>query len=213
MADIGSRNKEVLRLHLIVLRCQAGDEAAFRELYDRFGKRTLLYLQNLLESREAEDVQQEVWLSVYNKISGLSNPKGFRTWLYQMTRNRTIDLLRKAERQSELFTPLTNEVIEIAFEALAARVARVANPNLPVPYSPPLEAVVLPSVEEIVANLRLVGNLVGRPEGAAVEAARLVGILPRGGAGRESGCCLGPACPCIRIRCRDGRSPRSARAA
>lgn len=43
-----------------------------------------------------------------------------------------------------------------------------------------VEAVPDPAtVEEIVANLRLVGNLVGRPEGAEVEAARLMGILRR----------------------------------
>jgi pyruvate dehydrogenase E1 component beta subunit len=38
------------------------------------------------------------------------------------------------------------QVMELAFEALRAPVGRVANPNLPVPYSPPLEEAVLPSV-------------------------------------------------------------------
>jgi len=41
------------------------------------------------------------------------------------------------------------QVMERAFAALRAPVGRVANPNLPVPYSPPLEAAVLPSVEAI----------------------------------------------------------------
>ena len=40
-------------------------------------------------------------------------------------------------------------LMERAFEALKAPVRRVANPNLPVPYSPPLERAVLPSVERI----------------------------------------------------------------
>ncbi len=46
------------------------------------------------------------------------------------------------------------QVMEHAFDALRAPVARVANPNLPVPYSPPLEAAVLPSVEGIIAAVR-----------------------------------------------------------
>jgi pyruvate dehydrogenase E1 component beta subunit len=37
------------------------------------------------------------------------------------------------------------QVMEAAFDALKAPPARVANPNLPVPYSPPLERAVLPS--------------------------------------------------------------------
>ncbi len=39
--------------------------------------------------------------------------------------------------------------MERAFGALKAPVQRVANPNLPVPYSRPLERAVLPSKEKI----------------------------------------------------------------
>lgn len=41
------------------------------------------------------------------------------------------------------------QVMERAFTALRAPVGRVANPNLPVPYSPPLEQAVLPSITSI----------------------------------------------------------------
>ena len=51
------------------------------------------------------------------------------------------------------------QVMEQAFEALKAPVARVSNPNLPVPYSPPLERAVLPSSETIhAAILRTVAS-------------------------------------------------------
>jgi len=41
------------------------------------------------------------------------------------------------------------QVVEHAFDALKAPVQRVANPNLPIPYSRPLERAVLPSAEKI----------------------------------------------------------------
>ncbi len=51
------------------------------------------------------------------------------------------------------------QVMEQAFEALKAPVQRVANPNLPVPYSPPLERAVLPSAQKIqAAVLRTLGR-------------------------------------------------------
>jgi acetoin:2,6-dichlorophenolindophenol oxidoreductase subunit beta len=51
------------------------------------------------------------------------------------------------------------QVMERAFEALKAPVQRVANPNLPVPYSPPLERAVLPSEQKIEqAILRALGR-------------------------------------------------------
>jgi pyruvate dehydrogenase E1 component beta subunit len=46
------------------------------------------------------------------------------------------------------------QVMEHAWEDLRAPIRRVANPNLPVPYSPPLERAVLPSVEKIVEAVR-----------------------------------------------------------
>jgi RNA polymerase sigma factor (sigma-70 family) len=48
------------------------------------------------------DVQQEVWLTVYRRIGGLSDPRAFRTWLFQTTRHRAIDFLRARKREREL---------------------------------------------------------------------------------------------------------------
>jgi pyruvate/2-oxoglutarate/acetoin dehydrogenase E1 component len=44
---------------------------------------------------------------------------------------------------------IATQVMERAFDALKAPIQRVANPNLPVPYSRPLERAVLPSKEKI----------------------------------------------------------------
>jgi RNA polymerase sigma-70 factor (ECF subfamily) len=90
-----------LRLHLLVLRCQSGDERAFAQLFDRLGGRTLAYLVGLVGG-DAEDVQQEVWLAVYRGVRGLANPGAFRTWLFQTTRHRAIDFLRRRKREREL---------------------------------------------------------------------------------------------------------------
>lgn len=101
MADSETAANDALRLHLLVLRCQAGDEAAFAKLFAEFSGRTLRYLRGLLGDA-ADDVQQEVWLAVYLGLRGLTNPRAFRTWLFQTTRHRAIDHLRKKKRESEL---------------------------------------------------------------------------------------------------------------
>ena len=93
-------------LYLLVLRCQAGDEAAFGQLLTSFGSRTLAHLRTLVGD-EAEDVQQEVWLAVYRRIGSLANPGGFRTWLFQTTRHRAIDYLRARRRELVLMIPST----------------------------------------------------------------------------------------------------------
>jgi pyruvate dehydrogenase E1 component beta subunit len=59
---------------------------------------------------------------------------------------------------------------ERAWDALRAPVHRVSNPNLPVPYSPPLERAVLPSVESIA---RAVKDTLADPPGGGNRLGRL----------------------------------------
>ena len=102
-----------LRVHLQVLRCQAGDERAFAELFARFAERTLRYLRGLVGDA-AEDVHQEVWLSVYRGVAALADPRAFRTWLYRTTRHRAVDYLRRRRREREL-------VADVAADAAIGR--------------------------------------------------------------------------------------------
>ncbi|MHB1195082.1 MAG: RNA polymerase sigma factor [Longimicrobiales bacterium] len=93
-----------------MLRCQLGDRDAFTRLFARFGDRSRRYLEGILGYPEAEDAQQEVWITVYRRISSLANPAGFRTWLFQITRNRAVDHLRRSRRMRELQVP--HDVVE-----------------------------------------------------------------------------------------------------
>jgi RNA polymerase sigma-70 factor, ECF subfamily len=102
--------RDALSLHLVVLRCQAGDERAFAQLLATFGERTLGYLRGLVGD-DADDVQQEVWLTVYRSIAGLANPGAFRTWLFQTTRHRALDYLRRRKRERELLEDVAGEVL------------------------------------------------------------------------------------------------------
>jgi len=102
MLETTLEKRKQLKEHILVLRCQVGDEAAFAALYQGFGPRTLRYLEGLLGPEAAADVQQEVWLAVFKGVSRVDNPRGFRTWLYQITRHRAIDFLRKTKREREL---------------------------------------------------------------------------------------------------------------
>jgi RNA polymerase sigma-70 factor (ECF subfamily) len=89
------RNKNI-KLQLLILRTQAGCDRGFRELYDSFYKITRNYLSQLLPISEIDDIQQHVWLTVYQKISTLSTPFGFTKWLITITHRVAIDQLKKS---------------------------------------------------------------------------------------------------------------------
>lgn len=91
-------NPTKLKLHLLVLRCQVGEASAFRELHDLFASRTLRFLKSFVSAAEAEDLNQELWLTVYHRIASLYNINGFKTWLFQAARNKALDYLRSINR-------------------------------------------------------------------------------------------------------------------
>ncbi|HEF4760607.1 TPA: RNA polymerase sigma factor [Pseudomonas putida] len=80
----------------LLARYREGDGAAFEILYARHRQGLYRFLLGLSGSSErAEEVYQETWLSL---IRSTSQPQGratFRTWLYQIARNRLTDHWRK----------------------------------------------------------------------------------------------------------------------
>jgi RNA polymerase sigma-70 factor (ECF subfamily) len=81
---------------VLVLRCQAGDEAAFAELVERYQPRLRYYLRKMLRDMQgAEDALQDVWLDVFRAVARLADAGAFRAWLYRIVRDRAVRELRK----------------------------------------------------------------------------------------------------------------------
>src|SRR3954469_19387500 len=81
---------------LLVVRAQAGDEAAFSELVERYSPRLRYFLRKLLTSADgAEDALQDVWLSVFRHLPRLADPQALVAWLYRIARDQAFGRLRK----------------------------------------------------------------------------------------------------------------------
>jgi RNA polymerase sigma-70 factor, ECF subfamily len=85
-------------------------------LYEIFGEKTMSYLTGILGDH-APDVQQELWLSVYESIRHVANPNAFRTWLFRATRHRAIDFLRREKREMELLDYGPIDELEVSDES------------------------------------------------------------------------------------------------
>ncbi len=81
---------------LLVLRCQAGDEAAFAELVGRYSPKLRYFLRKLLGDYAAEDALQETWLDVIRSIARLSDTGAFPAWIYRIARDRASRRLRRS---------------------------------------------------------------------------------------------------------------------
>jgi len=82
----------------LVARMQRRDPQALAELYDRYGRLTYsLILRVVRDTGIAEDLVQETFLRVWNRVGGFDAQKGsIGPWLLAVARNRAIDYLRSA---------------------------------------------------------------------------------------------------------------------
>jgi RNA polymerase sigma-70 factor (ECF subfamily) len=92
MTDAADRIYE----RVLVLRCQARDEAAFEEIVARYAPRLRYYLRKMLGGAPAaEDALQDVWLAAFRGLPGLIEPAAFSAWIYRLARDRAFRELRR----------------------------------------------------------------------------------------------------------------------
>lgn len=90
---------------LLVLKCQAGDAEALKQLVSRWHGRLRCHAWYLTQDREATaDVVQEAWLDIIRSIRRLKEPASFRGWAYRIVGNKAADWLRRQKRRRELWT-------------------------------------------------------------------------------------------------------------
>lgn len=83
-------------LSALLARAADGDRAAFRDFYDRTSAKLFgIILRILIERGEAEDVLQEVFVTIWRKAAEFDPSRASPvTWTATIARNRAIDRLR-----------------------------------------------------------------------------------------------------------------------
>jgi RNA polymerase sigma-70 factor (ECF subfamily) len=96
----------------LMLKVGEGSRPAFAALYDRFA--TPLYslaLKMVANEAEAQDLLQEVFLSVWNKAATFRAERGSAfAWVVTQVRNRAIDHIRMRRRRGELLEAHAEEL-------------------------------------------------------------------------------------------------------
>jgi len=82
-----------------VAAAQAGDEAAFSGLVERYRPELQVHCYRMLGSLEdSEDLTQETFLRAWRKRTGFKGRSTFRAWLYRIATNACLDVLAKRRR-------------------------------------------------------------------------------------------------------------------
>jgi RNA polymerase sigma-70 factor (ECF subfamily) len=82
---------------------RAGDQGSFEELLSRYSNKVFSLASRLTRNAEdAEEVLQDVFVTVHRKIAGFEGKSSFSSWLYRVTVNAAFMKLRKRRQDQSV---------------------------------------------------------------------------------------------------------------
>ncbi len=85
----------------LLLSARKGDPRAFQQLYEQHAPVVFRVAFRLLGNRlDAEDVTQEVFVTLYRRLGTFDFRSSFQTWCYRITVNTCYDKMRKQHRRA-----------------------------------------------------------------------------------------------------------------
>jgi RNA polymerase sigma-70 factor (ECF subfamily) len=87
----------------LVQQAHGGDEQAFAQLFVDYHPPVLNYVYHMLGDRQAaEDITQDAFIRAHARIGQLGPPWDFKSWVFRIASNLTVDYLRRGRRFVEL---------------------------------------------------------------------------------------------------------------
>lgn len=88
---------------LLVTELKSGNEKAFQKLFDTYSNVLYKYSFSMVGSKPyAEEIVQEVFLKVWLKRDTLNPELSFKSFLFTITRNKTITFLKRAAKSEKI---------------------------------------------------------------------------------------------------------------
>ena len=110
----------------LVKRVRSGDQRAFKLLVERYQRKVYAVALGMLKDKEeAMDVSQEAFVKVYKYLDHFKGDSSFYTWLYRITVNICIDVMRRKNAAGgdteEFAESIANDLSEARIGALGSR--------------------------------------------------------------------------------------------
>jgi RNA polymerase sigma-70 factor (ECF subfamily) len=101
----------------LLTRYTAGEEAAFRELVNRYKNSLYAFLKQFLNRHELiEDVFQETFVQLFNSRQSFDDTRPLRPWLFTIAANKAKDALRKWQRTAAVPIGTIAESEDLSFD-------------------------------------------------------------------------------------------------
>jgi RNA polymerase sigma factor (sigma-70 family) len=147
----------------LVARCRDGDEAAWRQLVERFSRYVYAIAAQAfrLSPHDAEDVFQDVFARIYERLDSLRDDEALRPWIGQLTRRLCIDRLRAGAREQ----PAEEELSDRPAEDVLAELEQAFDVHEALAALPDNCREILDRFFARDESYRAIGNALGLPSG------------------------------------------------
>ena len=106
----------------LISRLRLGEEPAFKLLVENYQDRVYYSVLNILHNaNEAEDTAQEIFIQVFESISGFKEESSLATWIYRIAVRKALEKIRKQKNRQWLHSivpwwmPSENKSIDAAY--------------------------------------------------------------------------------------------------
>ena len=101
----------------LLTRYTEGEEAAFREIVNRYKNGLYAFLRMFLNRRElVEDVFQETFLQLFSSRESFDTNRPLRPWLFTIAANKAKDALRKWQRKNAIPIGTMTDSEDLSFD-------------------------------------------------------------------------------------------------
>jgi RNA polymerase sigma-70 factor (ECF subfamily) len=134
----------------LLARFSAGEEAAFREIVNRYKNSLYAFLRQFLNRHDlVEDVFQETFLQLFSSRDSFDTSRPLRPWLFTIAANKAKDALRKWQRTSAVSIGTIGDQEDLSFDDM---LNTVTSDNT-MPYDELQKNETAKRVEQIIANM------------------------------------------------------------
>lgn len=142
----------------LIAASQAGDEAAFAILFERYQSGVLRHAMRLVQDQdEAAEIVQDVFLAAWQGLDQFRGDAKFTTWLHTITYRRALRTLESRQQYGNMLTRFAAERMDRLTEAWSAMQVAIAEQQWQLAIRDQIDA--LPAKYREVVSLRHLNEL------------------------------------------------------
>lgn len=131
-----ARTKKQILTEYLVHQAQQGGSKSFQRLYELWNQDLYRYAAvRIQDPTAASDIVQEVWVDIAKNLRKLNDPGCFPRWAFQIVVRKTVDWIRREQRQRKHQAAFASEIDRSSPQASSSQAAIELKDDLQVALS------------------------------------------------------------------------------